>query len=196
VEAALVTEEVEMPFEFEPLGIHGIILIKPKVFEDDRGFFMETYRKADFENAGISGEFIQSNHSRSHYGVLRGLHFQREPFAQAKLVRCVRGEIFDVAVDLRKASPTFGAFVIVRLSEANNYQLYIPRYCAHGFLVVSEVADLLYQVDNVYAPEYESGLRWDDPDVNVPWPNKAPILSPKDRQLPLLRDLIEEGVLF
>jgi len=192
----VVTEDVEMPFEFEPLGIRGVILIKPKVFEDDRGFFMETYRKAEFEEAGISGEFIQNNHSRSHYGVLRGLHFQREPYAQAKLVGCVRGEIFDVAVDLRKTAPTFGTFVIARLSEENNYQLYIPQYCAHGFLAVSEVADVLYQVDNVYAPEYESGLLWNDPDVEIPWPHERPILSLKDQHLPTLRELIKNEELF
>lgn len=185
-----------MPFDFEPQEIQEVIRIRPRVFEDERGFFMETYRKADFEAAGISGEFIQSNHSRSHYGVLRGLHFQREPYAQAKLVRCVHGEIFDVAVDLRKDSPTFGKYVSVNLSEENKYQLYIPRYCAHGFLVMSEVADVIYQVDTVYAPEYESGLLWNDADINVEWPIKKPIVSQKDRNLLFLTELIEKDDIF
>ena len=185
-----------MPFDFEPQEIQEVILIRPRVFEDERGFFMETYRKADFEAAGISGEFVQNNHSRSHYKVLRGLHFQREPYAQAKLVRCVHGEIFDVAVDLRKDSPTFGKYVSVNLSEENKYQLYIPGYCAHGFVVLSEFADVIYNVDRVYAPEYESGLLWNDADINVEWPIKKPIVSQKDRNLLFLKELIEKDDIF
>lgn len=181
-----------MSFEFERLEIPDIILIKPKVFEDERGFFMESYKKEDFEEAGIKGEFIQDNHSKSEYGVLRGLHFQREPYAQAKIVRCVRGEIYDVAVDLQKNTPTFGKYVGVNLSEENKYQLYIPRYCAHGFLVLSDTAEVIYKVDNVYAPEYESGLIWNDPDVNIRWPIDSPILSEKDRKGFTLRELIEK----
>jgi dTDP-4-dehydrorhamnose 3,5-epimerase len=189
-------QRVEMPFEFERLEIPDVILIKPRVFEDERGFFMETYKKEEFEKTGIKGEFIQDNHSQSTYGVLRGMHFQREPYAQAKLVRCIRGKIYDVAVDLRKDEPTFGKFVTAELSEDNKYQLYIPRYCAHGFLVLSDVAEVIYKVDTVYAPEYETGLIWNDPDVNIAWPNTNPILSPKDQQLPTLKELIERGDLF
>ncbi|NQE54432.1 dTDP-4-dehydrorhamnose 3,5-epimerase [ANME-1 cluster archaeon GoMg3.2] len=186
-----------MTFEFKKLEIPDVILIKPTVFEDERGFFMETYKKEDFEEkAGIKGEFIQDNHSKSEYGVLRGLHFQREPYAQAKMVRCIRGEIYDVAVDLRKNSPTFGNYAGVNLSEDNKYQLYIPGGCAHGFLVLSDAAEVIYKVDNVYAPDYESGLIWNDPDVNIRWPNDNPILSSKDRQLPRLRVLEERGEVY
>jgi len=185
-----------MTFEFKKLEIQGVILIKPKVFEDERGFFMETYKKGEFEKVGIAGEFIQDNHSKSEYGVLRGLHFQREPYAQAKIVRCVHGAIYDVAVDLRKDSPTFGKYVSVNLSEDNKYQLYIPGGCAHGFLVLSDAAEVIYKVDNVYAPEYEEGLIWNDPEVNIPWPNDNPSLSPKDQKLPTLRELIKKDKLL
>ena len=187
----MVTEVIEMPFEFKRLEIPDVILIKTKVFEDERGFFMETYKKEEFEKVGIKGEFVQDNHSKSMYGVLRGLHFQKEPYAQAKIVSCVRGAIYDVAVDLRKNSPTFGKYVSASLSEDNRYQLYIPRYCAHGFLVLSDAAEVIYKADNVYAPEHEGGLIWNDPDVAIPWPNDNPILSPKDKKWPTLRELIE-----
>ena len=183
---------IKMTFEFKRLEIQDVILITPKVFEDERGFFMETYKKEDFEEkAGIKGEFIQDNHSKSKRGVLRGLHFQREPYAQAKIVRCIRGEIYDVAVDLRKNSPTFGNYVGVNLSEDNRNQLYIPGGCAHGFLVLSDVAEVIYKADNVYALNYEGGLIWNDPDVNIPWPSDNPILSEKDKSWPTLKELIE-----
>ncbi|MBE9594074.1 MAG: dTDP-4-dehydrorhamnose 3,5-epimerase [Proteobacteria bacterium] len=181
-----------MTFEFKKLEIPDVILIKPKVFEDERGFFMETYKKEEFEEkAGIKGEFIQDNHSKSKYGVLRGLHFQKKLYAQAKIVRCIRGEIYDVAVDLRKNSPTFGKYVGVTLSEDNRYQLHVPGGCAHGFLVLSDAAEVFYKADNVYAPDYEGGLIWNDPDINIPWPNDNPSLSQKDQKLPTLRELIE-----
>ena len=179
----------EMPFEFKRLEIIDVILIKPKVFGDERGFFMETYKKGDFEEVGIKGEFIQDNHSRSKYGVLRGLHFQKEPYAQAKIIRCVRGVIYDVAVDLRSGSQTFGKYVGVNLSEDNKYQLYISRGYAHGFLVLSENAEVVYKVDNVYAPDYEGGLVWNDPYVDIQWPNDNPILSEKDKRWPTLKEL-------
>jgi len=185
-----------MPFKFKRLEIPDVILIKPKVFEDERGFFMETYKKPDFEKAGIKGDFVQDNHSKSKYGVLRGLHFQKEPYAQSKIVRCIRGVIYDVAVDLRKNSPTFGKYVGVILSEFNKHQLYIPRGFAHGFVVLSDVAEVVYKVDNVYAPDYEGGLIWNDPDVNIQWPVESPIVSPKDKRLPTLRELIERDELF
>jgi len=185
-----------MPFEFERLEIPDVILIKPKVFGDERGFFMETYKKPDFERAGIIGEFIQDNHSRSRYGVLRGLHFQREPYAQAKIVRVVRGIIYDVAVDLRRNSPTFGKWIGVTLSEHNKYQLYVPRGFAHGFVVLSEVADVIYKVDNLYAPEYEGGIIWSDPELEIDWPVEAPIVSEKDKRWPTLKEAIERGWVF
>lgn len=185
-----------MPFEFKRLEIPDVILIKPKVFEDERGFFMETYKKPDFEKAGIKGEFVQDNHSKSKHGVLRGLHFQKDPYVQAKIVRCIRGVIYDVAVDLRKNSPTFGKYVGVILSEYNKYQLYIPKGFAHGFVVLSDVGEVVYKVDNVYAPDYEGGLIWNDPDVNIQWPIEDPIVSPKDQKWPTLRELIERGEMF
>lgn len=189
-------EVVTMPFEFKRLEIPDVILIKPRVFEDERGFFMETYKKPDFEKAGIKEKFVQDNHSKSKYGVLRGLHFQKEPYAQAKIVRCIRGVIYDVAVDLRKNSPSFGKYVGVILSEYNKYQLYIPKGFAHGFVVLSDVAEVIYKVDNIYAPEYEGGLIWNDPDVNILWPIDNPIVSLKDQKLPTLKELIERDELF
>ena len=185
-----------MPFEFKRLEIPDVILIKPKVFEDERGFFMETYKKEDFERAGIRGEFVQDNHSRSKYGVLRGLHFQKEPYAQAKIVRCIRGVIYDVAVDLRGNSPTFGKYVGVILSEFNKYQLYIPRGFAHGFVVLSDVAEVVYKVDNVSAPDYDGGVIWNDPDIGIDWPIEEPVISKKDQKLPTLRELVEKGWTF
>jgi len=185
-----------MPFEFKRLEIPDVILIKPKVFGDERGFFMETYKRTDFEKAGIRGEFVQDNHSRSRYGVLRGLHFQREPYAQAKIVRAVRGVIYDVAVDLRKDSPTFGKWVGVILSEFNKWQLYIPRGFAHGFVVLSDVADVVYKVDNLYAPDYEGGIIWNDPELDIDWPIDEPIVSEKDRKWPTLKEAVERGWVF
>ncbi|WP_148882943.1 dTDP-4-dehydrorhamnose 3,5-epimerase [Thermococcus aciditolerans] len=185
-----------MPFEFKRLEIPDVILIKPKVFEDERGFFMETYKKSDFEKAGIKGDFVQDNHSRSKYGVLRGLHFQREPYAQAKIVRAVRGAIYDVAVDLRRNSPTFGKWVGAILSEHNKYQLYIPRGFAHGFLVLSDVAEVVYKVDNVYAPDYEGGIIWNDQEIGIDWPIDEPIVSEKDKKWPTLSEAIERGWAF
>ena len=185
-----------MPFEFKRLGIPDVVLIKPKVFKDERGFFIETYKKSEFEKAGIKGEFIQDNHSKSKYGVLRGLHFQRNPYAQAKIVRCVRGIIYDVAVDLRRNSPTFGKWVGMILSEYNKYQLYIPRGFAHGFLVLSDVAEVVYKVDNVYAPDYEAGIIWNDRSINIQWPIDKPILSQKDQKWPTLKEAIDRGWIF
>ncbi len=170
-----------MPFEFKRLEIPDVILIVPKVFYDERGFFMETYKKEDFEKAGIKSEFVQQNHSKSIKGTLRGLHYQREPYAQAKLVRCIRGEIFDVAVDIRKNSPTFGKYVSAILSEENKNMLYIPRGFAHGFEVLSDEAEVIYSVDNVYSKESESGIIWDDANISIEWPIREPILSDKDR---------------
>jgi len=197
METEVVIEVIEMPFEFKRLEIPDVILIEPKVFEDERGFFMETYKKEDFdEKAGIKGEFIQDNHSKSEYGVLRGLHFQKEPYAQTKIVRCVSGEIYDVAVDLRKNSPTFGRYVSVELSEENKFMVYVPKGFAHGFLVLSENAEVIYKVDNVYAPGYETGLIWNDEDIGIKWPVDNPIISQKDRNLLTLKELIEKDDMF
>jgi len=184
-----------MPFEFKKLEIPGIILINPKVFKDRRGFFMEVYKKSAFEKLGIK-EPVQINHSKSKHNTLRGLHFQREPFSQAKLVRCIRGKILDVAVDLREKSPYFGRYLATELTEENKKVLYIPRGFAHGFLVLSNFAEVIYMVDNIYAPDYESGLIWNDPDVNIQWPVENPVLSEKDKKLPSLKELIQKDELF
>ena len=163
-------------------------MIEPKVFEDGRGFFMETYKMPDFVTAGIKGNFVQENHSRSSKGVLRGLHYQNPPFAQGKLVRAVRGEIFDVAVDIRMGSPTWGKWVGVILSEKNKNILYVPETFAHGFCVLSEVAEVIYKTTNVYSAEAEAGVIWNDEDLNIERPVKEPILSEKDQKLPSLKN--------
>ena len=178
-----------MPFEFKRLEIHDVFLITPKVFIDERGFFMETYQKEELAKAGITGEFIQQNHSKSVKGVLRGLHYQKDPYAQAKLVRCIRGEIFDVAVDIRKRSNTFGKYVSAMLSEENKNMLYIPRGFAHGFEVLNDFAEVIYNVDNTYSKESESGILWNDHEIMVEWPIKRPLLSGKDKKWPGLSQL-------
>ncbi|HPE63737.1 MAG TPA: dTDP-4-dehydrorhamnose 3,5-epimerase [Methanothrix sp.] len=185
-----------MSFEFKRLEIPETVLIQTKVFEDDRGFFLEIYKKDEMENFGIKGDFVQDNHSRSKRGVLRGLHFQKEPYAQAKLVRCIRGEIYDVVVDLRRNSQTFSRYLGLVLSEENRHQLYVPRGCAHGFLALSEVAEVVYKVDNVYSPKSEGGLIWNDPDVDVTWPIDDLIISERDRLWPTLKEMEERGELF
>jgi dTDP-4-dehydrorhamnose 3,5-epimerase len=179
-----------MPFEFKRLEIPEVILIEPKIFRDGRGFFMEVFKNEDFKKVGINFLPVQENHSKSKYGVLRGLHFQKEPYQQAKLVRCVKGKIFDVAVDIRKNSPTFGQHVSVVLSAVNKNILFIPKGFAHGFEVLSKEAEVVYLVDNVYMSEYDAGIRWDDEDLNIEWPIKEPILSEKDKNLPKLREVV------
>jgi len=164
--------------------IPDVLIIEPKVFGDDRGFFYESFNQKIWEAAtGLKTSFLQDNHSRSTKGVLRGLHYQLPPAAQGKLVRCVAGEVFDVAVDIRKSSPSFGKWVGVRLSAENKRQFWIPDGFAHGFLVLSEVAEFLYKTTNYYAPEYDRGIIWNDPDLNVSWPNPGEVLlSDKDRK--------------
>lgn len=188
-----------MPFEFEPLEIQEVILVKPKVFSDDRGFFLESYKRSEFEKNGIPYEFIQDNHSGSKKGVLRGLHYQKRPAVQGKLVRCVRGRIFDVAVDIRLGSPTFGKWVGVFLSEENNHMLWIPPGFAHGFLVVSDYAEVIYKVSHSeYSPTQDTGIIWNDPDIGIDWPInlvERVILSEKDAKLPRLKDLSREDLL-
>ena len=179
-----------MPFDFKKLSIPDVILVIPKVFNDDRGFFLEGYKKSEFIKNGILTEFNQDNHSKSTKGVLRGLHYQAFPKTQAKLVRCVRGEIFDVAVDIRKNSPTFGKWVGEKLSEENKHMLYIPEGFAHGFRVLSDVAELMYKASNEYSKEHDRGILWNDPDININWGiDFEPILSEKDKIQPKLKDI-------
>ena len=179
-----------MPFEFKKLEIQDVILIEPKVFGDERGFFMEGYKKSEFFANGIDVEFEQDNHSSSTKGVLRGLHYQLPPKEQAKLVRCIEGEVFDVAVDIRKNSSTFGKWVGVKLSAENKKMLYIPKGFAHGFVVLSDRAQLLYKATNEYSKEHDRGIAWNDPNINIDWGiDFEPILSEKDKIQPLLKDL-------
>jgi len=177
-----------MPFIFQNLDIAEVILIEPKVFEDGRGFFMETYKMPDFVASGIRGNFVQDNFSRSSRGVLRGLHYQNPPFEQGKLVRVVRGEIFDVAVDIRKGSPTYGRWVKTILSEENKNMLYIPEGFAHGFCVLSEITEVAYKSTNVYSARAETGIIYKDTDLNIDWPIEKPFLSEKDKKWPTLKE--------
>lgn len=178
-----------MPFVFEPTEIKDVILVKPKVFGDSRGFFMETYKKSEFFQNGITTEFVQDNHSKSTRGVLRGLHYQKAPKAQAKLVRCTKGKVFDVAVDIRKDSPTFSKWVGAVLSEENKHMLYIPEGFAHGFVVLSSEAELIYKASDEYSPENDRGIRWNDPDISVDWGiDFEPLVSEKDAKQPFLKD--------
>lgn len=177
--------------EFIEQKIKGVWVIEPKVFGDARGYFFESFRQEEFDkHIGHHVEFIQDNESKSSYGVLRGLHYQKGEFAQAKLVRVVKGCVLDVAVDIRKSSPTFGQYVAVELSEDNKKQLYIPRGFAHGFVVKSPEAIFCYKVDNVYAPQAEAGIVFNDPTINVEWgvPEKNVLLSAKDTVSPKLLD--------
>jgi dTDP-4-dehydrorhamnose 3,5-epimerase len=176
-----------MPFRFERLEIPEVILVEPRAFEDERGFFMETYKYTEFEANGIPDVFVQDNYSHSMQGVLRGLHYQMYPKAQGKLVGVVRGEIFDVAVDIRQDSPTYGRCASALLSSDNHRWLYIPVGFAHGFCVLSEAVDVVYKVTAEYAPQLDRGIIWNDPDLDIPWPISAPRLSTKDAELPLLR---------
>ena len=177
-----------MPFNFKKLEIPEVILIEPKIFEDGRGFFTEIYKYSDFAGAGMKEHFVQDNYSKSVKGVLRGLHFQKNPNAQGKLVQCIKGRIFDVAVDIRKGSRTFGQWVSAELSEKNNLMLYVPPAFAHGFVVLSEAAGVIYKCTREYSPEDDRGIVWNDPEININWPVKNPVLSEKDKKHPLLRD--------
>ncbi len=176
--------------EFEPTAIAEVVLIRPKVFGDARGFFMESWERRKFAAAGLDREFVQDNHSHSGRHILRGLHYQiLKP--QGKLVRVTSGTVFDVAVDIRRASPTFGRWVGVTLSAENHHMLWVPPGFAHGYLVLSDSADFLYKVTDFWAPEQERAIRWDDPAVGVRWPLPAgaqPVLSGKDAAAPLLGD--------
>lgn len=175
-------------FIFNKTEIEGVYVIEPKVFGDNRGYFMETYNEQEFKNNGLDYNFVQDNQSKSKKGVLRGLHFQKA-HPQAKLVRVLEGEVFDVAVDLRKGSKTYGKWVGVILSEENKKQFMIPRGFAHGFVVLSETAVFAYKCDDFYHPEDEGGIMWNDPDINIEWPYKGELLlSEKDKVHPLLKE--------
>ncbi len=181
--------------KFTPLAIPDVVLIEPLVFSDERGFFVETYQAQHFHSAGITASFVQDNHSGSRQGTLRGLHYQIR-HSQGKLVRVVAGEIFDVAIDLRRSSPTFGHWCSARLSAQNKLQVWIPPGMAHGFYVLSEWAELIYKTSDFYAPQWERTLRWNDPELAIEWPlldGEQPVLSTKDAQGTVLHqaDLFE-----
>ena len=171
-------------------AIEGVVIIEPRLFNDDRGYFFESFSQRDFEKQVRTVRFVQENESKSSYGVLRGLHFQKPPFAQSKLVRVIRGAVLDVAVDIRKGSPTFGRHVAVELTEDNHRQFFIPRGFAHGFSVLTPEVVFQYKCDNFYAPQSEGALAWDDPDLGIDWriPADRVVLSEKDKHHPRLKD--------
>jgi len=173
-----------MPFCFKQMEIPGVVLITPEVHKDDRGYFIETYKQSEFKAAGIHDEFVQENQSKSLQRILRGLHYQRPPRAQGKLVRVLSGEIFDVAVDIRKESATHGKWVGVSLSAENCQLLYIPPWCAHGFCVLSENALVLYKTTQEYSPAHETGIAWNDATLGIQWPVLDPVLSERDQHWP------------
>jgi dTDP-4-dehydrorhamnose 3,5-epimerase len=170
--------------------IPGVLLLEPKVFEDSRGFFMETFHQKKYAEAGIDHAFIQDNYSHSTQGTLRGLHYQHK-HPQGKLIYVITGEIFDVAVDIRQGSPTFGQWVGQYLSDQNKRQIFIPEGFAHGFCVISETADVLYKATDLYNPDDEYGVLWSDPDIGIDWPVEVPIVSDKDKQYSRLRDALK-----
>ena len=176
--------------------IKGVFIIEPKVFGDNRGYFFESFSQREFESVIGPVTFVQDNQSKSSYGVVRGLHFQKPPHAQAKLVRVVKGKVLDVAVDLRKDSPTFGKYMAVELSDENHRQVFIPKGFAHGFSVLSEEAVFQYKCDEYYAPESEAAIAWDDQDLNIDWkvPAEDVVLSAKDRNHPSLKDYISKCI--
>lgn len=178
--------------KFEKTKLDGVVIITPDVFGDHRGFFMESWSERKMEEAGLHYNFVQDNHSMSSVrGTLRGIHFQKGDKAQAKLVRCVRGAVLDVAVDLRHASPTYKQWVAVELSAENKKQLLIPRGFGHGFVTLTDEVEFLYKADNYYAPEADGGIRWNDPEIAVDWGVEKPILSAKDEKNSFLKDLGE-----
>jgi dTDP-4-dehydrorhamnose 3,5-epimerase len=172
-------------------GLDGLVLIEPQVFGDERGFFVETFSQEAWRDLGVEPDFVQHNHSRSSKNTLRGLHFQTSP-GQAKLLRCPRGKIFDVAVDLRRDSATYGKWEGYVLDDEKHHQLYVPVGFAHGFCVLSDVADVTYLVSSVYDPETEAGILWNDPEVGVEWPVDEPLLSARDQQAPTLAEVADD----
>jgi dTDP-4-dehydrorhamnose 3,5-epimerase len=178
-------------FTFTKLSIPDVILIEPKRFEDTRGFFSETYNKQEFVEAGILEDFVQDNHSFSVKGVIRGLHISKSPKETAKLIRCIQGEIMDVAVDVRPGSATYGKWVSEILNTETGKMLFVPKGFAHGFCVLSNTASITYKVTDYYYPECDKGVRWNDPDIGIKWSIDSPILSEKDKSLPFLKDLFK-----
>ncbi len=176
--------------QVEPTSLPGVLVITPRVFRDPRGFFLESYNQEAMRACGIATVFVQDNHSRSVHGTLRGLHFQAPPAAQAKLLRVVVGAVWDVAVDIRMDSPTFGQWVGVELSADNFRQFYIPAGFAHGFCVLSDAAEVLYKTSCVYSPQHEQGILWNDAQIGVRWPVQDPLLSDRDRQAQTLADYV------
>jgi len=177
-----------MNFTFEPQSIPDVILVKPRIFKDDRGFFSESYKASAYKQNGITADFVQDNRSRSSCNTLRGLHYQLEPKPQGKLVSVVRGEILDVAVDIRKGSPYFGQWVSAILNDENQHQLYVPVGFAHGFCVLSDIADVSYKTTAEYSAEHDRGILWNDPALAIDWQISSPLLSEKDKKQPLLKD--------
>ncbi len=178
-----------MPFTFTETELEGLLVITPRVFEDERGYFMETYKESDFQKAGIRERFVQDNHSRSSRGTLRGLHFQRAPHAQAKLVRVTRGSLWDVAVDLRPVSKTYGRWVGTEISETNRKMIFIPVGFAHGFVALEDGTELQYKCSAEYNAQADGGVRWDDPELAIEWPLRDVLVSVKDAALPPLKEL-------
>ena len=175
-----------MPFRFTPTALPEVILIEPKIFRDERGFFLEAYKRSDFVRYGITQPFVQENQSYSSQKTLRGLHYQKQPYAQGKLIRVAVGEIFDVVVDIRKGSPRYGKSIGIDLSASNDKMLYIPPGFAHAVCVLSETAGILYLVTQEYTPAAEAGIIWNDPALGIDWPVKEPVLSPRDQRWPTL----------
>lgn len=180
-----------MPFTFKETPIEGLQIIEPRVFGDDRGFFMETFKQKDFADHGIPTEFLQDNHSSSAKGVIRGLHYQLAPFAQGKLVRVVSGSAWDVAVDLREGSKTYGEWYGIELTSENHMMFWIPEGFAHGFAALSDDVQFLYKTTNIYDKASERAIRWDDPDLAIDWPVTDPIVSEKDQVNPTFREISE-----
>jgi len=177
----------------EQTKLSGVLLVTPKVFGDDRGFFMETYNQEKAQKLGLPTSFVQDNHSKSSKGVLRGLHYQT-PQWQGKLVRVVQGEVFDVAVDIRHDSSTFGEWVGAYLNDENKQQLYVPEGFAHGFVVTSDTAEVIYKCTSIYAPEQEGNILWNDPEIGIEWPIEMPLLSEKDKNAMYLKDIPQMSV--
>ncbi len=180
-----------MPFDFKRFeSVPEVMIIEPRIFSDERGWFAETYKKGDFEAQGINFTFMQDNYSRStSRDILRGLHFQKEPAAQGKLVRCIVGEMFDVAVDIRKGSPTYGKWVSATLSAENRAMIWVPPGFAHGVLTTTEIVEMVYKVTSEYSQSHDRSVRWNDPAIGIKWPVANPILSKKDAEAPLLNDV-------
>lgn len=175
--------------EVKELGLPGVKLIKPTYFEDYRGYYCETYSKRTMADHGITDEFVQDNHFLSlKRGTIRGIHFQNEPFAQSKLLRCVRGSLLDIAVDLRKGSPTYKKWVSAILSAENHWQIYIPKGYGHVCMALQDMTEGQYKVDRLYAPEYDRAIAWNDPEIKIEWPDIETIVSPKDKRAPFLKD--------